>query len=62
MVARSLWRSEALMAMPWLRPCTRLHFVPEAGRGHEDQSVHYGLRALIDSRGPFAPPISNMRL
>ena len=24
MVARALWRSEALRVVPWLRPCTRL--------------------------------------
>ena len=33
MVARALWRSEALRVVPWLRPCTRLRLVQVSDQG-----------------------------
>ena len=51
MVARALWRSEALRVVPWLRPCTRLRLVLTKNGGGDHKRrlsrVHYIVQCTV---------------
>ena len=47
MVARALWRSEALRVVPWLRPCTRLRLVQGLQGTTLRASDHHNARATF---------------
>ena len=48
MVARALWRSEALRVVPWLRPCTRLRLVSDQGTTLRASDLHNARATILN--------------